>query len=315
MTATPRRPQDTRRNRSLVGLVAAVMASGACFLPGRNPEVPLPRHSSSRDSLMAVDASRTDSLAKRELATAIGLFLDPAVIYLRAGAHVTYGRQRAMALLSTAVPETPTFAAWQPIGGGLSRDRMSGYTFGIAVRTVPGQPGAMIERYVAFWTRARGTPWRISAYAEVSPGSLSATPGDKASPVLDSGRVLRAIVAADSMYAERASLNMAAASLDALAEDGVLLTTTQLVVGPRSAADYFESRRSFSISWVPRDARAATSSDLGFTIGDALVTSLGPTGAAMQQFTKYLTVWRRDPDGRWRVMVTGANDRPSPIGE
>lgn len=296
-------------------LFGVLMASGACFLPGRSPELPLPRFSPSRDSLLAIDASRNDSLMNREFPAAVMPFLDPAVIYLRAGAHVAYGRQRVMGLLSGSVPEAATFSAWQPIGGGLSRDRMSGYTFGIAVRATPRPGGSLIERYVAFWTRTRGTPWRISAYVEVSGGTLSVAPGDKPSPVVDSGRVLRSIIAADSVYAERASMNMASASLDAIAEDGVLLTTTQLVVGPRAAADYFESRRSFSISWVPRDARVAASSDLGFTVGDALVTSIGPTGAAMQQFTKYLTVWRRDPEGRWRVVVTGANDRPSPIGE
>lgn len=315
MTATPRHSRVFRTNRGVARLVAVLVAAGACFLPGRNPEAPLPRYSPSRDSLLAIDASRNDSLLKREFPSALMAFLDPAVIYLRAGAHVAYGRQRVMGLLSSSVPEAAMFSAWQPIGAGLSRDRMSGYTFGIAVRTTPAQGGAMIERYVAFWTRTRATPWRISAYAEVSPGSLSLTPGDKPSPVVDSGRALRSIIAADSVYAERASLNVASASLDAIAEDGVMLTTPQLVVGPRAAADYFESRRSFSISWVPRDARVAASSDLGFTVGDALVTSIGPTGAARQQFTKYLTVWRRDPDGRWRVVATGANDRPSPIGE
>ena len=102
---------------------------------------------------------------------------------------------------------------------------------------------------------------------------------------------------------------------DFLSDDGVLLATTQLIVGPRAASEYFESRRSFSISWVPRDARVSPSGDLGYTIGDALSTSLGPTGAAMQRFTKYLTVWRKDETGHWRVVVTGANDRPSPIGD
>ena len=243
-------------------------------------------------------------------------FLDPSVIYLRAGAYTAYGRDRALALIGSPQPQAATFTAWQPIGAGLSRDRLSGYTFGIAVRALPEQPGASIERYIAFWSRSRGGSWRITGYVEVSPGNLSSTAGDKASPTLDAAPALSAMVAADSVFAERASsLGAAVAARDAISDEGVLLTTTQLVVGPRAASDYFESLRSFSISWVPRDARVSASGDLGFTIGDALVTSLGPTGAAMQQFTKYLTVWRKESDGRWRVVVTGANDRPSPIGE
>ena len=243
-------------------------------------------------------------------------FLDQSVIYLRGGAHTAYGSDRAMRLVEATRPQAPAFTAWQPLGGGLSRDRLSGYTFGIAVRTAPEQPGALIERYIAFWSRPRNGPWRISGYVEVSPGVLSTMLGDKSSPVITPAPGLAAMLAADSLFAERASsLGAGVAARDAISEDGVLLTTTQLVVGPVATSDYFTSLPSFSISWAPRDARVAASGDLGFTVGDAVVTSLGPTGAASQSFTKYLTVWRKDLDGTWRVLVTGANDRPSPIGD
>ena len=276
----------------------------------------MPRYSPARDSLLAVDLSRGDSLTRRGFAPAMGSFLDREVIYLRAGAHSAYGSDRAAAALASAAPQAGTFTAWQPLGGGISRDGLRGYTFGIAVRMLPEHQSALIERYVAFWTRARGTPWRISAYVEVSAGNLASSPGVRPSPVIDTGKVLRQMVTADSAFAEVTSLRgPAVASRDAFSEDGVLLTTTQLVVGPQAASDYFQSRRSFSLSWVPRDGRIAASGDLGFTTGDALSTSLGPTGAAMQSFTKYLTVWRKERDGRWRVLVTGANDRPSPIGD
>jgi ketosteroid isomerase-like protein len=299
--------------KALVGI--ALGMTSACVLSGRHSEQPVPRQSPARDSLLAIDLSRNDSLAVRGVPRTMGALLDPGVIYLRAGAHPAYGADPAVRLLESLRREMATFTAWQPIGGGLSRDRLSGYTFGIAIRTQPEQPGAFIERYIAFWTRPRGGSWRIWSYIEVSPGSLSTNPGEKTSPVIGNSPGVRALVSADSQFGEKASaLGPAPAMRGVLAEDGVLLTTTQLVVGPRAASDYFESRRAFSISWVPRDARIAASGDLGFTIGDALATSVGPTGAAVQGFTKYLTVWRKDPDGRWRVVVTGANDRPSPIG-
>jgi ketosteroid isomerase-like protein len=166
------------------------------------------------------------------------------------------------------------------------------------------------------WSRSRGAPWRIAAYIEVSPGSLSSLPGEKASPVIDTRKPLHDLFVADSLFGERASsLGPATAMRDFLSDDGVLLATTQLVVGPRDAAEYFQSRRSFSVSWIPRDARIAASGDLGYTIGDAVATSLSASGVAQQRFTKYLTVWRKDDRGRWRVAVTGANDRPNPIGD
>ena len=297
-------------------LALGLLTAGACVLPGRRSEGPPPRQSPTRDSLLAVDARRNDSLARLGLASVMRGLLDPSVVYLRAGAHVAYGADRALRLLESVNSQAAPFTAWQVMGGGVSRDRLSGYTFGIATRSQPETPGVLIERYIAFWTRGRTTPWRIAAYIEVSPGMLSTAAGEKPSPMIDMQGPRRSVFRSDSLFGEKASaLGPAAAMREFMSEDGVLLATTQLVVGPRAASEYFESRRSFSISWIPRDAGVAGSGDLGFTIGDAVSTSLSATGAAAQRFTKYLTVWRRDAEGHWRVAVTGANDRPSPIGD
>jgi ketosteroid isomerase-like protein len=294
-------------------LALLTVASTACVLPRRSPEPAPSRQSLARDSLFAVDQSRNDSIARHGLVATMRSMLDPQVIYLRAGAVTSYGSERALKLLQSPQPQAASFTAWQPIGGGLSKDQLSGFTFGIAVRATPELPGAMIERYIAYWSRVRGGPWRISGYIEVSPGRLSTAEGDPARPGEIPERS-RPLIAADSQLAERASSLVPAAALrDAVSDDGVLLSTTQLIVGPAAAADYFESRRSFSLSWVPRDGRIAASGDLGFTIGEGQSTSLGPTGAATQRFSKYLTVWRHE-NGKWRIVVTGANDRPSPVG-
>ena len=298
-------------------LVAGLLAASACaLLPGKAKEAPAPRQSPARDSLLAFDLRRSDSLPRRGLASTIRPLLDPSVIYLRAGANPSYGIERTVRLIEAPKPQTPAFIAWQPIGGGVSRDRLTGYTFGIAVRAQPELSNLLIERYIAVWSRSRGAPWRIAAYIEVSPGSLSSLAGEKASLIIDTRKPLHDLFVADSLFGERAaSLGPATAMRDFLSDDGVLLATTQLVVGPRDASEYFQSRRSFSVSWIPREARIAASGDLGYTIGDAVATSLSASGVAQQRFTKYLTVWRKDDDGRWRVAVTGANDRPNPIGD
>lgn len=242
--------------------------------------------------------------------------LDRDVIYLRPGAHATYGGDQTATALSGSTTQTPGFTAWQPIGGGLSRDALAGYTFGIAIRPAPESGSPLIERYIAFWTRTPGGRWGIAGYIEIPAVGIPSPAGSKSTVAFESTGAVRAMFGADSAYAEVASVRgPATAAREMMSEEGILLTTTQLVVGPRAASDYFEAQRSLSLSWVPRDARIAGSGDLGFTIGDALATSAGPTGIVMQRFTKYLTVWRRERDGRWRALVTGANDRPSPIGD
>ena len=73
-------------------------------------------------------------------------------------------------------------------------------------------------------------------------------------------------------------------------------------------------QRGTSLTWQPVYALAAASGDLGFSIGESVATSLGPSGAAVQRFGKYLTVWRKQQNGDWKFVVDGGSSRPSPVG-
>jgi hypothetical protein len=69
-------------------LVIGLLAATACaLLPGKGREAPAPRQSPVRDSLLAFDLQRSDSLPRRGLVSTIRPLLDPSVIYLRAGAN------------------------------------------------------------------------------------------------------------------------------------------------------------------------------------------------------------------------------------
>lgn len=304
------------------GALGALLLVSACALPGRrNPEAPVPRQSPSRDTLMTVDRMRGDSLSRLGPVEIMRRAFGDQVVYLHPGAPIVYGGENALTLMRSTSPRLGTVSGWQPMGGGISRDALSGYTYGIAVRSVPEQPAPSIERYLAFWTRPRGGPWRIIAYVEVTPVS-PAWPGGMGAtgqfPRVTGARrdALRQMLEADSSIAERAAVfGPASAARDAIADDGILLAVPQLLVGPRSASEYYDSRKDLSISWIPRDGFVAASGDLGVTVGESLTTSRGPTGAVTQQFEKYFSVWRRDPGGRWRVVANASNARPSPIGE
>jgi ketosteroid isomerase-like protein len=302
-------------------LVFAALAGG-CIIPGRNrSDVPASRQSPARDTLLATDRSRSDSIQKLGGVAAMRAFVATDAVYLLPGAPLVYGGDNVVALLRSASPRLGTVASLQPAGGGLSRDGLAGYTFGFAVRSGGEQPAGSIERYLAFWSRARGGPWRIIAYAEVTSvsapwgGSAGTTGGLSRAPAARA-EAYHEMMAADSSFADRAGVfGIASAAKSALSDDAVLLGASELVVGPRAATEYFQARRDLSVSWSPRAGYVAGTTDLGFTVGDALSTSRGPTGAAAQRFSKYLTVWRRDADGRWRIVATGSNARPSPLGD
>jgi ketosteroid isomerase-like protein len=56
----------------------------------------------------------------------------------------------------------------------------------------------------------------------------------------------------------------------------------------------------FHINWTPERAVVAASGDLGYTTGTNTVSIPDSTGKATPMVARYITVWRRDANGRWR---------------
>ena len=81
----------------------------------------------------------------------------------------------------------------------------------------------------------------------------------------------------------------------------------------RMASTFADS--SVHVAWHPIYATLATSGELGYTYGYYRWTSRDEKGAPAPPLEgKYLTVWRRDPSGRWRVVVDIGNGSPVPDG-
>jgi ketosteroid isomerase-like protein len=284
----------------------------------RAPVTPAPARAPVAVSLFHLDQSRADSVAATGALDGALALLAPDVVFLRRGAPILFGREAARALMRAGVSGTER-VAWEPIGGGVSNDLQSGYTYGVTTRWTSEQPMPRFERYIAYWERGAGRPWRITAYAEIGGPALSASDTPifdsaaitpvvpRLSPALSKARA--AIRDADSLFADLSyRRGMAVAFSETVAPDGAVFTDPALVVGPRAIADAYRIIGSgTSLSWHPVYAGVAGSADLGYTVGEYISTGRGPSGAAVQRFGKYLTIWRRQPDGAWKFMIDGGN--------
>jgi ketosteroid isomerase-like protein len=56
----------------------------------------------------------------------------------------------------------------------------------------------------------------------------------------------------------------------------------------------------FSITWEPEEVHVSESGDLGYTTGWNRVTFLNEQGEQVVSRNRYITVWRKEADGRWR---------------
>ena len=89
--------------------------------------------------------------------------------------------------------------------------------------------------------------------------------------------------------------------------DAKLLAPHQpLAEGAEAVIATFDKLRGlpgYGLAWQPTTAEVAESGDLGYTIGSYELKFDDPDGKPVVDQGKYLTVWRKNTDGVWRVAV------------
>jgi ketosteroid isomerase-like protein len=248
-------------------------------------------------------------------------FLAEDVVFLVPGAPPVYGREAARRLLAGNPAPAGTVFTWQPLGGELSADHRSAYTYGVAARVArQGDVNLDIARYIAFWRRdvSPGGRWRITAYSDVGsdpPRAPVVATEDllprTRQPSLRIAELMTTLRATDAAFSDLADrMGLAEAFGTYAASDGAIFSGGELVIGPRALRDFFTATNGgLSLTWQPTYSDVAASEDLGFTIGDYVATLRGPSGAAVQRFGKYLTVWKRQRDGSWKFVIDGGSGR------
>ena len=92
---------------------------------------------------------------------------------------------------------------------------------------------------------------------------------------------------------------------------GKLVNVGRAPIRTGMAATFADS--SVHVAWFPVYASVAASGDLGYTWGYYRWMSRDDKGAPAPPVTgKYLTIWRRDGSGTWKVVVDTGNQGPVP---
>jgi hypothetical protein len=119
----------------------------------------------------------------------------------------------------------------------------------------------------------------------------------------------RSLAAAESAFAAQSVReDVRAAFLANFAADGVMVNDGWVV-----ARDYFGKRNAPAIvlSWRPVFTEVARSGDLGFSTGPWKITSNAKPHAP-PSFGQFVSVWRRDTSGPWKVAVDIGISHASP---
>jgi hypothetical protein len=260
--------------------------------------------------LVAADLAASALSSDSGIVASLSKSLEAEGVLLWPGAPVLFGRREAQRMLLSPHVRDTMRLLWQPLGVELAADSDMGVSWGVAV-TAPnpnvGQP--QIGRYTAVWHHGTGG-WMISALAfmdlklprpqlpaDIPPTRTAAQTGGPAAP----------FVAADLAFAQLARDSGAAVAFRTWAAPNAFVIAGLLTRGPEAIARGVRGPASWR--WHPVAAGSSRAGDLGWTVGEAVISP--STGEPI--YSKYLTVWTRTANSI-RFLTDAGNARPASSG-
>jgi ketosteroid isomerase-like protein len=124
------------------------------------------------------------------------------------------------------------------------------------------------------------------------------------------------LLAADRAFNEATAADRVEGWVRFFAEDGAMFPQGRPPIRGHEAirnlmGPVFEIE-AFSLTWEPLEAEVSADGSLGYTHGTFESRYPGPAGEVSVTTGKYLTVWRKQADGSWKVAADIGNDDPPP---
>ena len=147
------------------------------------------------------------------------------------------------------------------------------------------------------------------------PGTQSATPNPLVDSTMNAGKML--LFDLEARFAKDVAERGGAAFADWFAGDGVALGNGEApVMGKVAIAKSAKwSPKDYQLTWTPTDAVMGPSGDMGYTWGHFEGHSKDANGNPVATSGRYITIWRRQPDGSWKVALDAGANEPAAAGD
>jgi ketosteroid isomerase-like protein len=303
---------------SKLPLAAYLLVSASPMLIAAQAPPP-PAAKAARDALLQADRSLSASAQSKGFADGVADALAGDALFLYEGAPIVAGRAKVLGLLKSQPGLSGLRVQWQPLVAIVSTDGSLGATWGVTAISSAGKPDSALRfaKYISTWRRGPGGAWQLAAHVDMGLSSEAAvlSPNLKENSTVSGNPLAGAgapFAKADIDFAKLAAASGAPVAFGAFAapDAATLPGSGEIIVGPPAIrARMLESPVAAATwDWRPVYSEGAASGDLGFTVGEATIKIPGPNGVT-DYHSKYLTVWRRQPDGSARFVVDGGNGR------
>jgi ketosteroid isomerase-like protein len=124
-------------------------------------------------------------------------------------------------------------------------------------------------------------------------------------------KAVASIRAADAAWLKAYQAKDVGKSVGFFDEQGSMLVPNSPILTGKDAIAKFIARgfalQDYQITWHPNQAGVAVSGDLGYTSGTYTMSFKDVSGKTISDTGKYLMVWKKQPDGEWKVLFDTSN--------
>lgn len=149
----------------------------------------------------------------------------------------------------------------------------------------------------------------------LSPGDSAAVANPLADTTVRPGKAL--LYELEAQFAKATAAEGGKAFAAWFADDAVTLSEGQAPIHGRDAIAKSATwlPQDYQLTWTPTDAVMSPSGDMGYTWGHYEGHSKGRDGNPIVTTGRYFTVWRKEPNGAWKVVLDAGNAEPAGAGD
>jgi len=149
----------------------------------------------------------------------------------------------------------------------------------------------------------------------LEPGEPSAAPNPLTDSTVSTGKVL--LFNLEAQFAKDVAARGGAGFAAWFAGDGVLLGNGKAPLVGKVAIEKFAtwSPRDYQLTWTPTDAVMGPSGDMGYTWSHYEGHAKDANGNPVETSGRFITIWSKQPDGSWKVVLDAGADDPPEAGD
>jgi len=275
-----------------------------------------------RAAVAAIDREFDAATAERGAEAWASYFADDGMM-LSDGDGAIRGREAIREAMGPFLNNPDTSLRWTPLLQEVSNDATLGYTVGryhVSAKTAKGEAVSADGKYLTVWRKQADGTWKIT----VDLGNPGLPFPEGTEPPAAVREAAGAPASRGAQAEEEALRQTSTAFQKAVAErgaegcakfftaDGILYDYGKPVaVGPEAVRAvmnaFLEGDSISSFVWEPIGVELSGDATLGLTYGWFETTGKGEDGETKVSQGKYATIWRKLPDGSWKVAVDVAN--------